>query len=603
MENRRNETISRVAARALRDGQLLHVSPPATPVSTQVQLELEAGDQAAPIIVFADPNREVGWRVAMDWISDRGLWMATILLPQEPTVVRYHFELADGTLIRERRQKEGIEKPLFGVWEEQDFRIAVYLPEGRPPKWVKGQVAYQIFPDRFNRTGNTPGRERTYQYETRHLPWNELPEHPPKGRDYYGGNLRGVIEKLDYLAGLGITCIYFTPIFESPTNHRYDATNYHLIDPELGMLKDFKELLEKARERGIRILLDGVFNHCSSESLYFKAAQTDPHSQFFRWFNFTHWPDQYVSWVGVKTMPEFVECPEVESFFFGNDSDGDPQFDGIAQYWLSFGTAGWRTDVTPWITDEYWRRFRRAVRQKYPEAFLVAEDWGDATARLLGNSFDATMNYRFAYTVVGFAGGHLNPLELDDRLETLRRDTPPEQFYAQLNLLDSHDTPRAFTLLKRSQRRMILAAALQLAYPGLPMIYYGDEAGIEGTYAENSRRSFPWNSPDKMLTDFYTCAIHARSQSEALRSGSVETAWIDSQGGYAFLRQFGEEIVLAVFNNGKKTLRATILLPDAASGTWVDLLGLLPPAQVEGNILHAALPPAGAAWYAKGSAE
>jgi len=198
--------------------------------------------------------------------------------------------------------------------------------------------------------------------------------------------------------------------------------------------------------------------------------------------------------------------------------------------------------------------------------------------------------------VVGFAGGRLDPLELDDRLETLRRDTPPGAFYAQLNLLDSHDTPRAFTLLKKNHQRMLLAAAMQLAYPGVPMIYSGDEAGQEGEYAENSRRPFPWDQPDPLLLDFYKRAIQVRRLSRALSRGSVETAWIDLRGGYGFLRREGPEQVLALFNNGRKALEAEIPV-EAEDGERPDLLGLLKPARVEHGVLRAKVPALGVGWF------
>lgn len=591
-ETSKTEALSRAAAHVLRGGKLPHVPPPATPISTPVRIELEAGDETDPEAVFTDPRREHGWRVALEKGPKPGTWQAEILLPREPTLLRYHFELADGSLIRERRQVEGIEKPLFGVWQEQDFQIAVYLPENPPPAWVRGQVVYQIFPDRFARGGNPDqrGKSRCYQYETLWLDWGQLPEHPPKGRDFYGGNLRGVIDKLDYLEALGVTCLYFTPIFASPTNHRYDALDYTKIDPLLGTDEDLLELIQRCRDRGMRVLLDGVFNHCSSESVYFKSARADRRSPYYRWFDFTHWPDEWSGWVGVKTMPEIVECPEVEDFFFGER--------GIAQYWLSYGTAGWRTDVTPWMTDEFWRRFRRAVRFHYPEAYLVAEDWGNASHRLLGDSFDATMNYRFAYSVVGFAGGKLSPAELDDRLETLRRDTPPDHFHAQLNLIDSHDTPRAISVLEGDEQRLRLAVAIQLAYPGVPMIYSGDEAGVEGTYAEDSRRSFPWKDPNASLLDFYRRAIHARRNSTSLSRGEVATAWIDAHGGYGFFRRAGEEVVLALFNNGDSPLEALIPIRDQGhQGVWVDLLGGLPEATITGGFLRTTLPAKAFAWY------
>jgi glycosidase len=292
-------------------------------------------------------------------------------------------------------------------------------------------------------------------------------------------------------------------------------------------------------------------------------------------------------------MPAFGEGPEVEDFFFGN-APGQP---GVAQRWLNFGAAGWRTDVTPWLSDNFWRNFRRAVRKTYPEAYLVAEDWGDASRRLLGDMFDATMNYRFANAVLGFAGGKLGPLELDDRLETLRRDTPPVAFQAQLNMLDSHDTPRALTVLGGDRQRLMLAVALQFAYPGVPMVYSGDEAGQPGAYAEDSRRAFPWDALDEQLGAFYRRVIHTRRGSRALSKGEVETAWIDSRGGYAILRRYEDERILAVFNNSSRSIRAEIPLDGSTSGHSPDLLGALPDAAIHNDILTVNLPALSAGWY------
>jgi glycosidase len=591
-----NESISHAAARGLRGGVMPHVPPAAAPVSTSVRLELEAAKHAFPEVLITDPRREHGWRVALQRAADSNFWHTEILLPREPTVLRYRFVLDDGTIMRERRQIEGTARPVYGLWEEHDFQLSVYDPKGSPPGWVQGSVMYQIFPDRFARgnsdsegqgadsftRGSVHGRQALY------LEWGEKPERPPKSRDFFRGNLRGVIEKLDYISELGITCIYFTPIFESPSNHRYDAIDYMKIDPMLGTEEDLRELIEKANERGMRVLLDGVFNHCSDESVYMKAARADKSSPYYRWFNFTDWPDNWVGWLNVKTMPEFVECPEMEEFFFGEE--------GVALHWLGYGTAGWRTDVTPWLTDEFWRRFRRAVRGAYPEAYLVSEDWGNSSPRLVGDTFDATMNYRFGYSVNGFAGGELSASELDDRLETLRRDTPEPNLHVQMNLLDSHDTARILTVLGGSRERVMLATALQLAYPGVPMIYYGDEAGLEGDFAEDGRRPYPWGSADKELLDFYRRAINLRRGSKALSGGDVSTAWIDDRGGYGFMRRSEEDIVVALFNNGSEPLEATIPLREEASGEWQDLLGNVPAPRTEDGTLFATIPPLGAAW-------
>lgn len=586
--------VSRQAARRLRNGELPHVPPGAAPTGATVRLELQAPPGSDPEVLVSDGRRGVSWRVALSPGATAGTWQAELLLPQEPTVLSYSFTLADGRLIRERRQIEGISEPLYGAWQERDFRIAVYSPRSLPPAWTRGAVVYQIVPDRFARSDPASALRggKVYGHEPLYLQWDEPPEHPPKGRDFYGGNLRGITGKLDYLADLGVSCLYLTPIFASPTNHRYDALDYLEIDPRLGDGADFDALVAAAAGRGLRIVLDGVFNHCSSESLYFRQAQASRHSPYYRWFDFQEWPGQYTGWVGLSQMPEFVECPEVEAFFFG------PQ--GVARQWLRRGIAGWRLDVAPWISDEYWRRFRRALRGERDDVYLVAEDWGDATARLVGDSFDATMNYRFAYSVAGYATGRLTPSELDDRLETLRRDTPPPAFHAQLNLLGSHDTPRLLTVCGGDRERHMLAAALQLAYPGVPMIYYGDEAGVEGAYAEAGRRAFPWQRPDPELLGFYRRAIITRRASPALAVGEVETVWIDDASRcYGFLRSHGGEQVVALFNAGDASAEVdAVLPPPAVGGAWPDLLQRLLPARVEGGRLRATLPPHQAGWFA-----
>lgn len=580
--------LSRAAARRLRDGSLPHVPPPATPVSTRVRLELAAPDGSEPEAVFSDPHREASWRVALA-PATAGHWWADIQLPSEPTVVRYHFRLADGSIVRERRQLEGIVEPLYGVWGERDFQIAVFDPASVPPAWTQGAVVYQVFPDRF--AMGDPSRVRNggdvYGNAPLYPRWGEVPERPPLGRDFFGGDLTGIIEKLDYLASLGVTCVYLTPIFAARTNHRYDAVDYFRIDPRLGDETDLRRLVAEAREHGIRIVLDIVFNHCSKESAYFRAAQTDRRSSTYRWFDFQEWPDRYTGWVDVPYLPEFVECPEVEAFFFGSD--------GVARYWLETGIAGWRLDVTPWMSDGFWRRFRRAIRDGRDDLYLVAEDWGDATHRLVGDSFDATMNYRFGYSVVGYATGKLSPSELDDRLQTLRRDTPEPAFHSQLNLLDSHDTPRLLTVCGGDRRRVMLAAALQLASPGVPMVFYGGEAGLEGENAEDSRRTYPWGDEDQQLLAFYRTAIRARRASAALGKGSIETVWIDdATASYGFVRGHGDDVVVALFNAGDVATEIVLGAP-FESGPVIDLLGALEPSIIGGR-LHVVIPPMSAAW-------
>lgn len=608
-------------------GAPAHVPPHASPAGTTVTLTLDAPANSDPIAVLRDERRGESWRVALERVGAR--WQAEVLLPAEPTIVRYRFELAGGRVVRERRQVEGQTDPVYGRWETQDFRIAVYRASGTPD-WVRDQVIYQIFPDRFARSAKPhPRRESVYGRPALHLEWGDSPETPPKGRDFFGGDLEGVRRRLDHLADLGVTCLYFTPIFESPTNHRYDALDYTKVDPALGDEADLRRLVSDARARGIRVILDISINHVSSGAEIFTSAQRDRRSPTFRWFTFKRWPDRYLSWAKVSHMPQLAEVPEVEDYLFGPE--------GVTRRWLDAGIAGWRLDVVPWKSLPFWRRFGSAMRESQARPspvrgteplYLVSEDWTDSSRWLIGDSFDATMNYRFAYAVRGFAIRRLSPSELDDRLETLRRDTPEPALYAQMNLLTSHDTGRLRTLLSthdgRDERRrratgrarrhaddgevmarLRVAIGLQLGYPGAPMVYYGEEAALEGRFAEDGRRAYPWDTigsdgggVEAQTLRLFRTAMRARRDSVALRRGRVRTVWVrDRDRTYGFIREHPEQTVVVLVNGGDRPAKVAVPLGrDHLDGGWRDLLGGSLDASKEGERLSVTLPPGRAAW-------
>lgn len=603
------QNIDTATALQQRQTDPLHTPPPATPKGARVVLRVERSEQQ-PEVVARDIRREFVWRISMIQTADGG-WEATMLLPSQPTVVHYHFEFPDGTAFYALRQVEGLVEgthhPKYGEWTRRPFQITVYDAEAIPPAWTQGQTIYQIFPDRFAK-GELPAdirpriAQNVHGKEPIYLEWGDLPENPPQGRDFHGGNLRGIINKLDYLHDLGVTCLYLTPIFESPSNHRYDAMDYFEIDPMLGTEADLVELVEGVHERGMRIILDGVFNHCSNDSKYFNmrgfygedvGATRDNQSPYYRMFEFVKWPDEYVGWVGVQNMPEFVECPEHEEFFLHEE-------DGVANYWLAkTGMDGWRTDVTPWVSDEFWRRFRRSVRQTNPEAYLIAEEWNDASNYFAGDMFDATMNYRFANAVKGFfAVDKLSVFEFEERLANWLRDTPAPYHHSQLNLIDSHDTARAYTVCGEDKRRFKQMIVFQAAYLGAPMVCYGDEVGLTGDFAEDARQSFRWDDGDLDLQDFYRQVFNFRKQSQALRVGSVETLITDEAGrSYAFVRRAEGETVYALFNGSDAPVSLT--LTDVEAGTWFDATGQNQDLSVADPSVTVELPARGAAIYAK----
>jgi cyclomaltodextrinase / maltogenic alpha-amylase / neopullulanase len=596
-------------ARALRPDAPYHLPPPAQPLRSTVTLILENAP-AQPEIVLQDRYRDVTWRVQMR--DTAGTYEADILLPLEPTVVSYHFEFADGSVLQERRQLDHVIGPKFARkkrYEEREFQIAVYDPYSMPADWTQGMVIYQIFPDRFARgkTEITYPQYGPYGYEVLKKEWTESPEIPPLGRDFFGGDIRGIIQKLDYLRDLGVNCIYLCPIFDAPTNHRYDTRDYSKIDAMLGTREDMVELIAKVHDRGMKIILDAVFNHCSCDSIYFdkpglyNGAYQDKQSPYYRWFTFTDWPEKFKTWKGNQTLPEFVECPEVEDFFLGPE--------GITCQWIQAGIDGWRTDATWSNTEAFWRHFRTAENTLRPDGYLVCEEWENASHYLVGDMFSAATNYRFAWALRGFfAYDSLTVSQFDDRLATLRRDTPAPALLSQLNLIDSHDTTRALTICGDDKRRFMQMVAFQMSYPGAPLIYYGDEAGLRSETdesgrnpfetGESGRKPFPWGAEDADILRFYRKLTATRQRLAALRVGTFETLVVDDKNRlYAFSRRTGRDTVYACFNVNDHQAEISIPLSDDVSGNWTDALGSIDAhATSVGNVLKVLLQPRGFAW-------
>jgi cyclomaltodextrinase / maltogenic alpha-amylase / neopullulanase len=572
-----------------------HMPPPAQPVNATVKLVVENAP-GAPQLVLRDRRRELSWR--LDMVKEGDVYKADVMMPMEPTLVYYRFEFPDGKILQEQRQVEGHNRPVYHSYETLDFQLTVYDPEHMPAEWTQGMLLYQIYPDSFARGRDEITRPQYGPYGNELVinDWDAPNEHPPLGRDFYGGDLQGVLQKMDYLKELGVDCIYFCPVFHSPTNHRYDAIDYLKIDPMLGTEEDLVAVVEAAHERGIKIVLDAVYNHCSCDSIYFDipkrtalGAYHNRQSPYFRWFNFEDWPKRYQSWENLSHMPEFVECPEVEDFFFGKD--------GVTSYWLNKGIDGWRTDVTGDNTEVFWRRFRSAVDKLKPDAYLVSEYWINASHYLAGDMFSATMNYRFAWSLEGFfAVDELSASQFEDRLATLRRDTPAPALHSQMNLVGSHDCRRILSACQEDKTRLKQVAAFQMSYPGAPMIYYGDETGLTGDYSEASRKAYPWGKEDADLMAFYHKLTHLRNAFPALRKGDYETLLVDDERRlHAFARELDGQQVIAVYNAGDEA--AEMSVPVKGAGVWRDVLEFCSDATAENGLLGCSVPARSMAWY------
>lgn len=401
------------------------------------------------------------------------------------------------------------------------------------PSWVAGSVVYQIFPDRFRNgdPGNDPPGRR---------PWTARPTRT----SFFGGDLRGITDSLGHLEALGVNCLYLTPIFTSPSTHKYDTADYLSIDPAFGDLNTFRELVNSVHARGMRIILDGVFNHASHRHPFFEdARRRGPASSYWNWFSFTAprvrtRPKPNYRHAGIYYIPTWNHAnPLVREYLLS-----------VAEHWTREGIDGWRLDV-PWYIEgepghDFWREFRARVRSINPNAYLVGEHWGDANAWVAGDQFDAATDYQFRDATLAFASGRQSGPESAKELTRLAAAYPAAARMVMLNLVGSHDTPRVATLLRGRLPAQQAAAALSFTFPGIPLVYYGDEIGLRGGKDPDCRRPFPWDSAswNEPLWETYQRLSLARKASPALQTGSFRI--LDAGPDWlSFTRELGEECV------------------------------------------------------------
>ncbi len=478
------------------------------------------------------------------------------------------------------------------------------------PAWAQDAVFYQIFPDRFARSARLVRPAGL-------VPWDA----PPTVHGYQGGDLWGVVEHLDYLVELGITAIYLNPIFQSACNHRYHTHDYEKVDPLLGGNVAFRALMNESHRRGLRVILDGVFNHASRGFLQFNdILENGPDSPWLDWFHIQGWPlapydgkhrANYLGWAGHRELPKFnTDHPQVREFIMQ-----------IAEHWIrDYDIDGWRLDVPAEITTPgFWEEFRRRVRAVKRDAYLVGEIWRDASDWLGSDRFDASMNYLFAAATIAFTAGHrvsrrlaqgrsYDPYPGIDAPEFARRIDHLLQLYdwqvtkSQFNLLDSHDTPRLLSLARGDKATVRLATLFQMTFPGAPCIYYGDEIALRGTEAfdephqdRDARWPFPWDAParwDREMLAFFREAIALRHAHPVLRHGRYEKLY--AQGNcYAFARDDSDETLVVVINAGEHPVDVSLPVGRFyAEGTNVrPVLGEGCGGPVHGGQLSVSVPP------------
>ncbi len=521
---------------------------------------------------------------------DTTYYEAKLILPTIPGLVFYMFEIETNDKVYIYGNNVSRYGGRGQLYENSaiPYQITVYAPDYKTPDWFKGRVMYQIFCDRFYRGEDTDSLAMRNDILPR--TWGDTPYYKPEqfggeylANDFFGGNLKGITEKLDYIADLGIRVLYLNPIFEAYSNHKYDTGNYEKIDAMFGTEEDFAMLCNAAMQKGIRIVLDGVFNHTGSDSKYFNkngkydtlGAYQSQNSPYYDWYDFQVHPDKYTSWWGIKTLPHVNELSPtfIDYILTGKDA--------IIKKWLRLGASGWRLDVVDELPDAFVKLLRKSAKTEKSDAVIIGEVWEDASNKISygeqreylgGHELDSAMNYPLRDALISFVTGKIGGKEFNARINSLKENYPSEAFHSMMNFLSSHDTARILTVLSETdsqmnkdeqanfvlqgdaledaKARLRLITMLQMTLPGTPSIFYGDEAGMQGFGDPFCRRCFPWGNEDKQLADFFKTAIHMRNENEALRLGAIETVYGEGPVS-AYIRTYNNTCLLVICNTAQ----------------------------------------------------
>ena len=460
--------------------------------------------------------------------------------------------------------------------EGEQWQITCYPEDFQPPEDFQGAVLYQIFPDRFYREGSCDLTGKLEPYRV-HDNWDDTPHYLPNehgeilNNDFFGGNLKGIEAKLPYLKSLGVDGIYLNPVCMAFSNHRYDTADYKRVDPMLGTEADLANLCQAAHRLGMKVILDGVFSHTGSNSVYFDAkhlfghgAVSDPDSPYRSWYDFQRYPEQYTSWWGIATLPCVNELNDdyLDFIIRGEES--------VLAHWLSLGIDGVRLDVADELPDEFIAAFRKRLKELKPDAWLLGEVWEDASNKVSygvrrkyfsAGELDSVMNYPFRNAILSFLAGHGGD-QFRRQIMTIVEHYPAAVLHSVMNSLSTHDTMRILTVFgahqtpadkaaraeyrldgnayRMAKTKLRMAAFLQFMLPGCPCIYYGDEAGMQGFEDPFNRGCFPWGEEDAELVEYFQLLAQCRRRHEALRTGDIQVLFCDD-GVCCFSRKTARE--------------------------------------------------------------
>lgn len=462
-----------------------------------------------------------------------------------------------------------------------EWQLTVYKSSYKTPDFAKGNTIYHVFVDRFNRADGVKTKRKYRLHES----FSESPEVVSADGKYYaddffGGNFNGIREKLDYLEELGVGIIYLSPIFKAYSNHRYDTGDYLKVDELLGTEDDFKRLLDAAHEKGMKIILDGVFNHSGADSLYFNkfgtydslGAYQSKSSPYYDWYYFKKFPDEYACWWGCDNVPDLNKSnKDYRALVFGKN--------GVVEKWQKLGADGWRLDVVDELPIDFVNLLIKKIKSVNKDALVIGEVWEDASTKvsygelrpyLLGDQLDGTMNYPFMNAIIAYVRDGDEKF-FKDTVQSILENYPKETVYCLMNSLGTHDTVRIINALsdvrahgwskthklgyklpdseyEKAKKKLYLASVLQFTLPGIPSIFYGDEAGLQGFDDPINRRPYPWGSEDKEILAHYKKLGRIRRENRAVFSGGFNMR--DENGLVAYERAGGDDEILIAVNAG-----------------------------------------------------
>lgn len=560
------------------DSCILHIDIPETCGATAVTLMIENCDEQPCREVAFEKERVNGaytlWRCEF-FVQERGLYFYW-----------FRIDKRDGSF-RLFRQGDQTNMEAGEKWQ-----LSVIPQNFSVPDFARGAVMYQILPDRFFKAGECDLTDKLRPFWV-HEKQSETPQYTADAEgnwcnDFYGGNLQGIREKLSYLHSLGVGVLYLNPIFMAYSNHRYDTADYKRIDPMLGTEENFTALCRDAHAFGMRVILDGVFSHTGSNSVYFDAkgvfghgAVSDPDSPYRAWYRFRHYPDDYDAWWNMPTLPNIEELSESYVNFVIRDEDS------VIAHWLRLGADGFRLDVVDELPDEFVLKLKQRLRELKPDALLIGEVWEDASNKraygvsrryFVDGELDSVMNYPWRKGIIAYVTGEDDGSALGESIMSLAENYPPQVLACVMNLLGSHDTARILTVLggehhaskdewataqlspdarERAVQRLQMAAFLQFMLPGMASIYYGDEAGMQGGADPFCRRFYPWGSEDAGLRSFFAALCRVKNELSVLKNGDVRVC--EAGGGrLRFVRKADGQLAEIYANRSD----ADWLLPD-----------------------------------------